>query len=128
MKETGVRNFEARNVEITNLKIGTNTIRILGKGNKERDIPMSPKAFMSLYSYALKSKKDNCILIFPNAKNKPYSKEWLRTMVKNTTKIAGINKHITPHSYRRTFCTMIYYGNNRDLVLTSRLMGHANIN
>lgn len=128
MKETGVRNFEARNVEITNLKIGTNTIRILGKGNKERDIPMSPKAFMSLYSYALKSKKDNCNLIFPNAKNKPYSKEWLRTMVKNTTKIAGINKHITPHSYRRTFCTMIYYGNNRDLVLTSRLMGHANIN
>ena len=128
MKEIGVRNFEARNAKITNLMPGNFNIRIMGKGNKERDIPMSSKAFTSLYNYALRNKRKNCDLIFPNKKNKPYSKEWLRSLVVDTANNAGIDKHITPHSYRRTFCTMIYYGNKKDLVLTSRLMGHANIN
>lgn len=128
MKEIGVRNFEARNVKITNLKSEYSKIRVMGKGGKERDIPMSSKAFMSLYNYAMKNKRENCNLIFPNKKNKPYSKEWLRSLIVDTANNAGIDKHITPHSYRRTFCTLIYYGNNKDLVLTSRLMGHANIN
>jgi len=39
---------------------------------------MSPKAFISLYNYAMKTKREGCNLIFPNSKNKPYSKEWLR--------------------------------------------------
>ena len=81
------------------------------------------------YKFALENTNKKNQLIFANHKTKKeYSKQTLGNWVRNTSLNAKINKHITPHSYRRTFATMIYYGNGKDLVLTSKLMGHANIN
>ena len=104
-----------------------NSIKVIGKGNKERFIPIHQEA-KNVLDIWLKNRPatlDNAI--FVNSRGKRLSISTIQKMIQKLTKEAGIEKHITPHKLRHTFGTeLLQKGAN--LVEIQALLGHANLN
>ena len=108
--------------ELINLKHSDfqhHSIRILGKGNKERFV------FLPIW-LTIKFEKNNPDYFFLNSRGKTVKAEYIRNMINLRTKRAKINKLITPHSFRRSFATLL---NSKKCNLTTiqKLLGHSHI-
>ncbi len=125
----GLRVSEASGLKISSVFFEHGFIRIIGKGNKERLVPIGEMAMEALEAYmedrpAPAAKADD--LMFLNRFGKPISRVSLFKIVKKYTLAAGITKEISPHTFRHSFAThLIEHG--ADLRGVQEMLGHENI-
>ena len=121
---TGVRLSELINIKISDLNFDNNLVKVLGKRNKERLIPLSTRIVKELQFFIEKYKIDN--YLFTNlGGTKVYTKLVYRVVNKYIGKISSINKK-SPHILRHTFATHML-NNGADINAIKELLGHANL-
>jgi integrase/recombinase XerD len=131
MYGTGLRISEATGLKNENLYLEENFIRILGKGNKERVIPLGEKAkkFLEIYLKESRGKflKDgNTPYIFLNRKGKNLTRQGLWKIIKAYGQKMGISGTLTPHTLRHSFATHLVE-KGADLRSVQMMLGHASI-
>ena len=125
----GLRVSEASGLKISSLFLEQGFLRIIGKGNKERLVPIGDMAIEALNAYmedrpVPDAKADD--LVFLNRFGKSISRVSLFKIVKKYTLAAGILKDISPHTFRHSFAThLIEHG--ADLRVVQEMLGHENI-
>lgn len=114
---TGIRVSELLNLKHSDW--GDNSLKILGKGNKVRYIFLPPNLVKVINPYS----KD---YLFTTERGRKLPREWVYQIIRERTLKAGIKKKITPHTFRRSFATLL---NNRKCNLTTiqKLLGHSHI-
>ncbi|MFH1888614.1 MAG: site-specific tyrosine recombinase XerD [Candidatus Omnitrophota bacterium] len=128
---TGMRVSEASNLKIDNVNLDVGFLRCIGKGNKERVIPLGVKAINSIKRYLavsrsrqLKNKESE--FLFLNRFGKKISRQSLWKIIKRYAKEARIKKPIRPHILRHSFATHLLE-RGADLRSVQEMLGHANI-
>ena len=128
---TGLRISELINLRFSNIDLNNNLIRVMGKGNKERMVPLNDIAtkYLSIYINEYRSKilrlKQSDYLFISNAK-KPITRQGFFKIIRKECERAGINKTISPHILRHSFATHLL-ANGADLRVIQELLGHSNI-
>jgi len=128
----GLRVSELINLRITNLFFKDGFIKVIGKGDKERLVPIGKKAIKEIQYYFqdrnLLSKIDKSgeNIVFLNRRGKPLTRVMIFTIVKNLAQTAGIKKKISPHTFRHSFATHLIDG-GADLRAVQEMLGHESI-
>ena len=128
----GLRVSELITLKISDLLLKQDIIRVIGKGNQQRIVPLSItlKKYLNTYLNFIRSKQKieqkNTDIIFLNRRGNPLSRVMIFTIVKNITRNAGIKKIISPHTFRHSFATHLVEG-GADLRVVQEMLGHANI-
>ncbi len=128
---TGVRIAELAGLNISNVDFHSGIIRVLGKGNKERLVPIGEKALSAIKRYlAERTKKEGKPSLesplFINNKGGRLTTRSMARVLENTLKQSGLMHHISPHGIRHTFAThMLDAG--ADLRVLQELLGHATL-
>ena len=127
---TGVRISELINLTLSQVNFEESIIKVMGKGRKERIIPMSNTSshYLNLYimdyrKYLLKNTTD---YIFLNKNGEKISRQGFFKILKKITQDCGINKDISPHALRHSFATYLL-NNGADLRIIQELLGHENL-
>ena len=128
---TGLRASELIGLRMANINLEAGYIRTIGKGSKERIIPMGTKAIDSLKQYIADSrasflKKGTSPYLFLNSRGGRLTRQGLWKILKNCARKAGITKRITPHTLRHSFATHLLEG-GADLRSVQVMLGHADI-
>ncbi len=131
MYATGMRVSELVSLKSNDLHMDMGFVRCLGKGQKERIIPVGSKAKEALEKYAQKArpkflKKGESASLFLTRLGKPMSRQSFWMVIKHYVKDARIKKRVTPHTLRHSFATHLLQ-NGADLRIVQELLGHANI-
>lgn len=127
----GLRVSELINCKLENLDIDDAFIRITGKGNKVRLVPIGRNALMSLCNYLkltrpqLASKKSKSF-IFLSIRGTALTRERVRQIIKQRAIEAGIDENVFPHILRHSFATHLLE-NGADLRIIQEMLGHADI-
>ncbi|MBI5636768.1 MAG: tyrosine-type recombinase/integrase [Nitrospinae bacterium] len=103
----------------------TRTIRVMGKGSKERDLPVGRKALESLGAYLVKLPEQTGPL-WPNKKGKPLDVRSIYNVVIKYARKAGAPAGVSPHTLRHTFATHMLDG-GADLRAIQELLGHESL-
>jgi integrase/recombinase XerD len=126
----GLRVSEAVNLKISFVYLDENFVRVVGKGNKERVVPLGNMAVEALKNYLAvrpepySSEYDD--FVFLNKFGKSLSRISMFNMVKKQAMLAGIRKEISPHTFRHSFAThLIEHG--ADLRVVQEMLGHESI-
>ena len=129
---TGIRVSELIELKISNIFFKENLIRVLGKGDKERFVPIGLKAKKSIIDYINNNRKyqkieesSNDILILSKY-GKKITRHMIFTLIKNISKQSGITKKISPHTFRHSFASHLLK-NGADLRTIQLILGHENI-
>ncbi len=128
---TGIRVSELVNIKIKDINLYDNTIKVLGKGNKERIVLFGKDCSKMINDYlnnyhielAAKNKSD---FLFLNNNGRNLSTGGIRYIINNIIKKNSLKYKVTPHTIRHTFATHLL-NNGADLKSVSELLGHANI-
>jgi integrase/recombinase XerD len=132
MYSCGLRVSELVNLKISNLYFDLGFVKIEGKGNKERLIPISKKAIneISLYMEGYRKKTDiqkgHENILFLNRRGTMLTRVMIFTIIKNLAKKAGIEKSISPHTLRHSFASHLIEG-GADLRAVQEMLGHESI-
>lgn len=132
MYSCGLRVSELTDLRISNLFFQHNFIKVVGKGNKERLIPISNKAIKEIKIYRehirahLKIANEFENILFLNRRGKKLTRVMIFTIVKQLTQKAKITKNISPHSFRHSFATHLVEG-GADLRAVQEMLGHESI-
>lgn len=131
MYATGLRISEIINLKLEDLHLTMGTLQTLGKGHKERIVPVGDEAIKWVNRYLeearpklLKQKRSNYLFLNFHGNNLTRQGVWKN--LKAEVKKAGIQKNITPHTLRHSFATHILE-NGADLRIVQELLGHADI-
>ena len=131
MYACGLRVSELLTIEKKNVSFETSTIRIFGKGAKERVVPVSDFALDYLIKYINEvrnySKNRQSKYIFLNEDGKPISRQYFWQIIKKYSQKAGIIVNVTPHTLRHCFATHLLE-NGADLRAVQEMLGHSKIN
>lgn len=126
---TGMRVSELVNLNIENVDLAENFVRCLGKGEKERIIPLGEYASESLTKYlSIRNNfnpKDKEAL-FLNKRGYRITRQGVWFIIKTYSKLLGLNKRVTPHTFRHTFATHLL-SNGADIRIVQELLGHSDI-
>ena len=128
----GLRVSELINLKVSDLFLRESIIKILGKGNKERFIPISSIAKNLVLKYInevrslLNIKKGFEDTLFINNRGKKLSRVMIYLILNNAAIESGINKKISPHVLRHSFATHLIE-NGADIISIQKMMGHENI-
>ena len=121
---TGIRLSELINIKISDVDFNNQSIKVLGKRNKERIIPLSSTTINSLNNFIENNQKND--FLFTNLDGmKLYTKLVYRLVNKYIAKISSVNKK-SPHILRHTFATHML-NNGADINAIKELLGHANL-
>lgn len=126
---TGARVSELADLKPKNIDFKKFEIKLLGKGSKERIIQICNKeAIQIILEYYEKFKKEiiECDNFFINKQKKKLSDQSIRTIVKKSAIDVNIRKHVTPHTYRHTFATLLLE-QGVDVKYIQQLLGHSSI-
>ena len=128
---TGMRVSEAVNLKTDNVNLDVGFLRCIGKGNKERIIPLGAKAMSSIRRYLKVSrpqqlKNKEIDFLFLNRFGKKISRQSLWKLIKRYAREARIKKPIRPHILRHSFATHLLE-RGADLRSVQEMLGHANI-
>ena len=128
---TGLRVTELISLKMIDINLEVGFIRTIGKGSKERIIPMGTKAMDSLKEYLTDSrpsfpKKEEFSYIFLNSRGRPMTRQGLWKIIKSYALKAGITKTVTPHTVRHSFATHLLEG-GADLRSIQIMLGHSDI-
>lgn len=128
----GLRVSELIGLKISDLLFDDGFVRIKGKGNKERLVPIGTSAmkYISYYFNARRNhqlvKKEAEDIVFLNNRGGALSRVMIFTMIKKLSKEAGITKNISPHTFRHSFATHLVDG-GADLRAVQEMLGHESI-
>lgn len=128
----GLRVSELINLQITNLYFDLGFIKVTGKGNKERFVPVGEKAIKEISTYLehcrnnLNIKTGHQDILFLNRRGSKLTRVMIFTIVKNLSSFAGIKKSISPHTFRHSFATHLLEG-GADLRAIQEMLGHESI-
>lgn len=126
---SGIRVSELCSLKLSNIPDDFSLIKIQGKGNKERTIPITNRstqnALRENYNYFKQSITKRSHL-FINRMGNPLSEQSVRLLVKKLAKAAQINRNITPHVFRHSFATLLLEG-DADIRYIQHLLGHSSI-
>lgn len=128
----GLRVTELTTLCISNLFLDIEFIKIIGKGNKERLVPIGSEAVKFLNIYLNEVRKNTSIkpgkedFVFLNNRGNPLSRVMVFLIIKDLTKITGIRKNISPHTFRHSFATHLVEG-GADLRAVQEMLGHESI-
>ncbi len=127
---TGMRISELLDVELKDLHLNEKYIMVIGKGNKERQVPLGEMAVIAIRKYIerarlkIASKPSN--LLFFNYKGEKMSRQGFFKYIKKLAQECGIEKEISPHTIRHSFATHLLEGGT-DLRVVQELLGHEDI-
>lgn len=122
---SGLRVSELVSLKINDIDLSERTIRIRGKGDKDRIVLFDEKTRGLLKDYINKRVIESEYL-FLNRFEKPLTPRYVQMMIKNYAKKAGINKKVTPHILRHSFATHLLK-NGVDIRAIQQLLGHSNL-
>jgi integrase/recombinase XerD len=128
---SGLRLSELKNLRLEQLHLEAGFINVIGKGNKERVVPVGKKAveFLNRYLETARPKlvtPKSSANVFLTKRGTPFASVTLWLRIKNRVLRAGIERNITPHMLRHSFAThLLEHG--ADLRVIQELLGHANI-
>ena len=127
----GLRLSELTNLKLSNLYVDEQYIRVMGKGSKERLVPISPRALDELnYWFAdrneMKIKPGEEDYVFLNRRGHHLTRTMILIMIKRYALEAGIKKTISPHTLRHSFATSLLEG-GADLRAIQAMLGHESI-
>lgn len=130
---TGIRVSELINLKFNDLHADLGLLKVFGKGNKERLIPISSVAISWIENYQQKVRDKlllkvgkNCDYIFLNNHGEQLTRQAVWQIVKRYCQLAGISKNVTPHTLRHTFATHLLE-NGADLRVVQEILGHTDI-
>ncbi len=128
----GLRVSELVNLKISNLFFNEDYIKVSGKGNKERLVPIGSVAIkqIGIYRDEIRShvsiKKDNEDFLFLNGRGTKLSRVYVFTMIKELALKIQLKKKISPHTFRHSFATHLIEG-GADLRAVQEMLGHESI-
>ena len=149
---SGGRVSEIAELRLDDLRLDQGLARVLGKGGKERYVPLHQLAIGKLQDYLARARPSLAAkasagaksssgtpkstsssksiqaadAVFLSTRGKPLSDDAIRRIVKKSAKMAGINRPVTPHSFRHSFASDLL-NNGADLRSVQELLGHANL-
>ena len=128
----GLRVSELVNLKISQLYFDVGFIRVLGKGDKERLVPVGSSAvkYVNIYLKNIRLhipvKQGNEDIVFLNRRGSKLTRVMIFLIIKELTKKAGIKKTISPHTFRHSFATHLVEG-GANLRAVQEMLGHENI-
>lgn len=132
MYSCGLRVTEVVNLKLSQLFFDVGFVRIIGKGNKERLVPIGNTAIKYINIYRNNIRNHQSIqtgeedILFLNRRGKRLSRVMIFLIIKDLVKKAGINKNISPHTFRHSFATHLVEG-GADLRAVQEMLGHESI-
>jgi integrase/recombinase XerD len=128
----GLRVSELTNLKLSSLYLDIGFIKVIGKNDKERLVPIGEEAVKHIGFYVegvrrhLKIKKDSENVLFLNRRGSKLSRIMVFLVIKELAKLAGIEKNISPHTFRHSFATHLIEG-GADLKAVQDMLGHESI-
>ena len=128
----GLRVSELTELKLTNLFFDENYVKVVGKGNKERLVPIGGKAIKEINSYLDNYRNQMEInqgqedYVFLNRRGSGLTRVMIFTIIKDLCIVAGIKKSISPHTFRHSFATHLLEG-GADLRAIQEMLGHESI-
>ena len=132
MYSCGLRVSELVNLKISQLYLETGFIRVVGKGDKERLVPIGRSAskFINIYRKNIRvhiqPKPGNTDILFLNQRGTKLSRVMIFYIIKDLVLKAGIKKTVSPHTFRHSFATHLVEG-GADLRAVQEMLGHESI-
>ena len=128
---SGLRLAELRDIRLEQLHLEAGFINVIGKGNKERVVPLGRQAIQCLQRYLEVGrprlvKPCSSAAVFLTKRGTPFASVTLWLRIKQRVRRAGITRNVTPHMLRHSFATHLLE-NGADLRVIQELLGHANI-
>ena len=127
----GIRVTELCNLEMSNLFIDEDLIRVMGKGNKERLLPLGLRSKKYLDDYIKHSrnshiKKSGSSFVFVSRNGNQLTRAMINIILNKWTQVSGLKKSVSPHKLRHSFATHLLEG-GADLRFVQALLGHSDI-
>jgi integrase/recombinase XerD len=129
----GLRVSELTELRLSGLYLDIGFVKVIGKGNKERIVPIGEEAIKHIRLYMegvrqgmLTIYRDHANYLFLNRRGKKLSRVMVFLMVKETAALAGIQKKVSPHTFRHSFATHLIEG-GADLKAVQDMLGHESI-
>lgn len=128
----GLRVSELINLQLRDIYKKDAIVRVIGKGNKERLVPISKSALKEIGIYCkewrsrLKIKPGYEGFVFLNRRGAQLTRVMIFTIIKNAVKASGIEKSVSPHTFRHSFATHLLE-NGANLRVIQEMLGHASI-
>ncbi|MEJ8819770.1 site-specific tyrosine recombinase XerD [Lacibacter sp. H407] len=132
MYSCGLRVSELVNLKLSNLHLDVGFIRVIGKGDKERLVPIGSSAIKYIDIYRenirvhVQPKKGKEDFLFLNKYGNELSRVMIFLIIKRLAGMAGIKKNISPHTFRHSFATHLVEG-GADLRAVQEMLGHESI-
>ena len=129
---SGLRVSELINLQLTNCYFDIGFIRVLGKGNKVRLVPIGQEAIKYIEIYlehvrnGMAVHKESEDILFLNRRGKQLTRVMIFLIIKEGAEKAGINKNVSPHTFRHSFATHLIEG-GASLRAVQELLGHESI-
>ena len=127
----GIRVTELCNLEMSNLFIDEDLLRVMGKGNKERLLPLGVRSKKYVSEYIKHSrnshiKKSGSSFVFVSRNGNQLTRAMINIILNKWTQVSGLKKSVSPHKLRHSFATHLLEG-GADLRFVQALLGHSDI-
>ena len=127
----GLRVSELVELEVTQVNLRQGVIRIIGKGSKERLVPMGEEAIDWIHRFMREArgdllKKSHSDVLFPSNRGGPMTRQAFWYRIKEHARTAAINRKISPHTLRHAFATHLL-NHGADLRVVQLLLGHSDL-
>ena len=127
----GLRVSELVGLDTDRVDLRNQQVRVIGKGNKERRVPMGEEARERMHRYRIGpwaqwTAARPTPAVFVGRRGRRMSREAVWQLVRRWTEVAGVSEHVTPHTFRHSFATHLLEG-GADLRVVQALLGHASI-
>ena len=132
MYSCGLRVSEVVNLKISQLYLDVGFVRVIGKGNKERLVPIGSSAtkHITLYRNHVRTQQQPLPgeedILFLNRRGRRLTRVMIFLIIKDLVRKAGISKNISPHTFRHSFATHLVEG-GADLRAVQEMLGHESI-
>jgi integrase/recombinase XerD len=132
MYSCGLRVSELINLKLSDLHIDEGFISVIGKGDKQRLIPIGKSALRLIHNYTthhrqhIDIKKKNEDMIFLSKRGGPITRQMVFYVIKDLAEKSGIKKPLSPHTFRHSFATHLVEG-GADLRAVQEMLGHESI-
>jgi integrase/recombinase XerD len=128
---SGLRLAELRGIRLEHLHLDAGFVTVIGKGNKERVVPLGRKAIEAINSYLAAGRPElvtgaSSANLFLTRRGRPFAATTLWLRIKGRARRAGVERNVTPHMLRHSFATHLLE-NGADLRVIQELLGHSNI-
>lgn len=131
MYATGLRVSELVNLELANVNRNQGVVRVMGKGAKERLVPLGDEALDWLQKYLDSARTEllkgaDCSQLFVTARRQGMTRQAFWYAVRRHARAAGVTQHVSPHVLRHSFATHLL-NHGADLRVVQLLLGHSDL-